>query len=167
MPIDETTIDPEDRIPRVTSANWKYENGAVGSLSHMLVLQGYRYSCELEVCESPFRCDRILLLFDQSPLTKTVSYTDADGYQLKLIDPYGNPELRVRTPESDEEHLFTVRSFFLCTYHVSNVDPLTTFDSYSVLFCQFERDDPYASELSEFFLFFLLSSSSRLPDPFE
>ncbi|GAA5968866.1 hypothetical protein JCM3765_005820 [Sporobolomyces pararoseus] len=95
MPIDEETIAPEDRIPRVTSANWKYESGAVGSLSHMLVLQGYRYSCELEVY--------------------------ADGYQLKLIDPYGNPELRVRTPESDEEHLYT-----------------------------FERDDPYASELNAF-----------------
>jgi hypothetical protein len=51
MPIDEESIPPEERIPRVTSANWKYESGAVGSLSHMLVLQGYRYSCELEVCE--------------------------------------------------------------------------------------------------------------------
>ncbi|GAA6015827.1 hypothetical protein JCM11491_007200 [Sporobolomyces phaffii] len=95
MPIDEASIPPDDRIPRVTSANWKYESGAVGSLTHMLVLQGYRYSCELEVY--------------------------ADGYQLKLIDPYNNPELRVRTPASDEEHVYT-----------------------------FERDDPYASELNAF-----------------
>lgn len=83
VPIDEGSIPGHDRIPRVTSANWKYTSGAVGSLTHMLVLQGYRYSCELEVY--------------------------ADGYQLRLVDPYGNPELRVRTPASDEEHVFTVR----------------------------------------------------------
>jgi predicted dehydrogenase len=44
IPIDEEAIKPEDRIPRVTSATWKYENGAVGSLTHALVLQGTRYS---------------------------------------------------------------------------------------------------------------------------
>ncbi|GAA5939349.1 hypothetical protein JCM1841_002942, partial [Sporobolomyces salmonicolor] len=29
----------------------------------------------------------------------------ADGYQLKLIDPYNAPELRVRTPHGDEEQI--------------------------------------------------------------
>ena len=48
----------------------KYETGAVGSLTHALVLQGTKYSTELEVY--------------------------ADGYQLRLIDPYNNPTLRVR-----------------------------------------------------------------------
>ncbi|GAA6063897.1 hypothetical protein JCM10212_002429 [Sporobolomyces blumeae] len=95
MPIDESTISPDDRIPRVTSSTWKYKTGAVGTLTHMLVLQGYRYSCELEVY--------------------------CDGYQLRLMDPYGHPELRVRSPESDEERIFT-----------------------------FERDDPYESELKVF-----------------
>ncbi|GAA5873108.1 hypothetical protein JCM16303_006942 [Sporobolomyces ruberrimus] len=109
MPIDEGTISPEDRIPRVTSANWKYESGAIGSLTHMLVLQGYRYSCELEVY--------------------------ADGYQLRMMDPYGNPELRVRTPESEEEHVYT-----------------------------FERDDPYASELNAFVDAADVSRSSAVAD---
>ena len=47
--IDETKIAPENRIPRVTSATWKYENGAVGSFTHAVALQGHNYSCELEV----------------------------------------------------------------------------------------------------------------------
>lgn len=49
VPVDESKIADEDRIPRVTSATWKYENGAVGSLTHALTLQGYKYSCEIEV----------------------------------------------------------------------------------------------------------------------
>ncbi|GAA5976917.1 hypothetical protein JCM11641_002196 [Rhodosporidiobolus odoratus] len=95
VPIDEDKIQPDDRIPRVTSAHWKYETGAVGSLTHALVLQGYKYSVELEIY--------------------------ADGYQLRLIDPYNAPELRVRTPDGDEEQVYT-----------------------------FERDDPYAGELNAF-----------------
>ncbi|CEQ42026.1 SPOSA6832_03796, partial [Sporobolomyces salmonicolor] len=83
VPVDEKSVEPADRIPRVTSACWKYENGAVGTLVHTLALQGYKYSCELEVY--------------------------ADGYQLKLIDPYNAPELRVRTPHGDEEQIHKVR----------------------------------------------------------
>ncbi|GAA5911643.1 Gfo/Idh/MocA family oxidoreductase [Sporobolomyces salmoneus] len=95
MPVDENAIPEHDRIPRVTSATWKYETGAVGSFTHALTLQGTKYSCELEVY--------------------------ADGYQLKLIDPYNSPELRVRTPEGDDEQVYT-----------------------------FGNDDPYASELNAF-----------------
>jgi predicted dehydrogenase len=47
--IDESQIAPENRIPRVTSATWKYENGAVGTFTHVVALQGHDYSCELEV----------------------------------------------------------------------------------------------------------------------
>ncbi len=47
--IDETRIAPENRIPRVTSATWKYQNGAVGSFTHVVALQGRNYSCEIEI----------------------------------------------------------------------------------------------------------------------
>jgi hypothetical protein len=47
--IDESQIKPENRIPRVTSATWKYESGAVGTFTHVVALQGHDYSCELEV----------------------------------------------------------------------------------------------------------------------
>ncbi|KAF8758603.1 putative oxidoreductase C terminal [Rhizoctonia solani] len=49
IPIDENKIAPENRIPRVTTATWKYENGAVGTLTHAVALHGTNYSCELEV----------------------------------------------------------------------------------------------------------------------
>lgn len=67
IPIDESKIAPENRIPRVTTATWlanvinltclyadevthrKYENGAVGTLTHAVALHGTNYSCELEV----------------------------------------------------------------------------------------------------------------------
>ncbi|GBE81932.1 putative oxidoreductase C terminal-domain-containing protein [Sparassis latifolia] len=80
--VDETAIPPENRVPRVTAATWKYENGAVGSFIHLVALQGHDYSCELEVY--------------------------ADGYQLKLVNPYVQPILFIRKPGSDyeESHRF-------------------------------------------------------------
>ncbi|GJE89804.1 Gfo/Idh/MocA family oxidoreductase [Phanerochaete sordida] len=75
--VDESAVPPEDRISRATSAVWKYENGAIGSLTHLIALQGHDYSCELEVY--------------------------ADGYQLKLVNPYVEPVLYVRRPGSDAE----------------------------------------------------------------
>ncbi|KAL1743933.1 putative oxidoreductase C terminal-domain-containing protein [Schizophyllum fasciatum] len=77
IPVDESAIPPENRIPRVTSATWKYESGAVGSFTHLTALQGYNYSCELEVY--------------------------ADGYCLRLVDPYQQAILYVRKPGDDHE----------------------------------------------------------------
>ncbi|OXB39073.1 hypothetical protein LQV05_004138 [Cryptococcus neoformans] len=83
IPIDESKIDEDLRIPRLTSAIWKYENGAVGSFQHAVALQGSAYSCELEVW--------------------------ADGYHMRLVDPYNSPSLFVRRPGDDHEerHSYT------------------------------------------------------------
>ncbi|PVG00215.1 hypothetical protein CPB86DRAFT_773886 [Serendipita vermifera] len=78
--IDESQISPENRIPRVTTANWKYKNGAVGVLTHLTALQGTAYACELEVY--------------------------CDGYLLKLIDPYNTPILHIRRPGSDNDEVY-------------------------------------------------------------
>ncbi|CAA7271756.1 unnamed protein product [Cyclocybe aegerita] len=75
--INESTIAPENRIPRVTAATWKYESGAVGSFTHVVALQGKNYSCEFEVY--------------------------ADGYSLKLVNPYVQPVLYIRKPGDDNE----------------------------------------------------------------
>ncbi|EKM58691.1 uncharacterized protein PHACADRAFT_207478 [Phanerochaete carnosa HHB-10118-sp] len=91
----ESLIPPENRISRATSATWKYKNGAVGSLTHLVALQGLDYSCELEVY--------------------------ADGYQLKLLNPYVQPVLHIRRPGSDAEEVHN-----------------------------FAEDDPYFSEVSVF-----------------
>ncbi|WVQ70968.1 hypothetical protein IAR50_000493 [Cryptococcus sp. DSM 104548] len=72
---DESVIPDQLRIPRATSASWKYESGAVGTLLHATALHGKDYAIELEVY--------------------------ADGYQLILSDPYGTPALHVRKPGSD------------------------------------------------------------------
>ncbi|KAH8116971.1 putative oxidoreductase C terminal-domain-containing protein [Phellopilus nigrolimitatus] len=77
MSIDESKIAPENRIPRITSATWKYDSGAVGSFTHAVALQGTNYSCELEVF--------------------------ADGYSLKLVNPYVQPILYIRRPGDDYE----------------------------------------------------------------
>lgn len=77
MSIDESNIASENRIPRVTAATWKYDSGAVGSFTHVVALQGTDYSCELEVY--------------------------ADGYSMKLVNPYVSPVLYVRKPGDDNE----------------------------------------------------------------
>lgn len=65
VPVDESKIDEDDRIPRVTTANWKYQTGAVGSLTHALVLQGYKYSCVILIRSS--------FLFSFLPLFPTLA----------------------------------------------------------------------------------------------
>ncbi|ADV21110.1 NAD binding dehydrogenase [Cryptococcus gattii Ru294] len=72
---DESVIPDDLRIPRATSASWKYESGAVGTMLHATALHGKDYAIELEVY--------------------------ADGYQLILSDPFGTPALHVRKPGSD------------------------------------------------------------------
>ncbi|EIW69432.1 hypothetical protein TREMEDRAFT_43977 [Tremella mesenterica DSM 1558] len=83
IPIDESKIPEEQRIPRLTSAVWKYDNGAVGAFTHAVALQGQAYACELEVW--------------------------ADGFHMRLVDPYQAPTLYVRRPGDDHEerHAFT------------------------------------------------------------
>ncbi|WVQ85028.1 hypothetical protein IAT38_007192 [Cryptococcus sp. DSM 104549] len=73
---DEASIVPSHlRIPRATSASWKYESGAVGTMLHATALHGKDYAIELEVY--------------------------ADGFQLILSDPFGTPALHIRQPGSD------------------------------------------------------------------
>lgn len=79
IPIDESKIAEDQRIPRITCANWKYESGAVGSLTHAVSLQGFNYSTELDVL--------------------------ADGYSLRLVDPYNAPALYFRRPGDDHEEV--------------------------------------------------------------
>ncbi|KAI0341581.1 hypothetical protein BDW22DRAFT_249477 [Trametopsis cervina] len=111
MSVDESLIKPENRIPRVTAATWKYASGAVGSLTHLVALQGHDYSCELEVY--------------------------ADGYQLKLVNPYVQPILYVRRPGSDLEE----------THRFPDDDPF--FSEVSVLIDNIEdiEEDPETSTI--------------------
>merc|ERR1711879_809544 len=56
-------------VPRLTTAHWRYESGAVGSLTHGVMLHGDTYECEMEVW--------------------------GDGIRIRLEDPYGKARLLV------------------------------------------------------------------------
>lgn len=84
IPVPEDKIPAVQRIPRVTCATWKYESGAVGSLTHAVALHGFNYSTELDVY--------------------------ADGYSLRLVDPYNAPVLYFRRPGDDHEEVVRYQS---------------------------------------------------------
>jgi predicted dehydrogenase len=63
------------RAPRATTAVWCFESGALGSLTHAVLLHEKRYDAALEVW--------------------------ADGLLMQLLDPYGDPVVRVRHPHSE------------------------------------------------------------------
>ncbi|KAF9069944.1 putative oxidoreductase C terminal-domain-containing protein [Rhodocollybia butyracea] len=109
MKVDESKIPPENRIPRVTSATWKYDSGAVGTFTHVVALQGTNYSCELEVY--------------------------ADGYCLRLVDPYVQPVLYVRKPGDDHEQ----------TYRFNNDDPFFSEVSNLIDVIEDIEEDPEAA----------------------
>lgn len=76
IPVNENLIPPHERISRFTTALWKYESGAVGSINFGINLQGTKFECQLEV--------------------------HGDGHLFIIQDPYENPKLLVRTPSSDQ-----------------------------------------------------------------
>jgi len=70
------SVPAEFRAPRATSAVWRFENGAVGSLTHGALLHKQKYESELEVW--------------------------ADGLRMVLSDPYGHCRLFVRRPHRED-----------------------------------------------------------------
>ena len=77
---EDETIPAEQRVPRVSSATWKYTSGAVGSLMHVIALHGRDFFTEIDVF--------------------------ADGYSLRLVDAYNAPTLYVRRPGDDHEEVY-------------------------------------------------------------
>jgi len=78
-PID-ADIPVERRVPRATAAVWKYDSGAVGSLTHAALLHGEKYDSELEVW--------------------------GDGLRMVLADPYGDCRLHIRRPGGEAIETF-------------------------------------------------------------
>jgi predicted dehydrogenase len=75
----EESLPQERRIVRSTAATWRFENGALGTLTHGVLLHGKAYETELEVW--------------------------GDGYRVALLEPYTKCRLSVRFPESEEVKL--------------------------------------------------------------
>ena len=78
--VQEQNLPLQDRIPRLTSAQWKFTNGTVGSLTHGISLHSQRYEAKIDIW--------------------------ADGLRLSLEEPY-YPEckLRVRRGYTNEEEI--------------------------------------------------------------
>ncbi|WVF71483.1 hypothetical protein IAT40_006289 [Kwoniella sp. CBS 6097] len=75
---EEKEIELKNRISKITSASWRYGNGGVGSLVHGVCLHEGDYDVELVII--------------------------ADGWKIKLVDPYGTaPTLYVRQPGTKNE----------------------------------------------------------------
>ncbi|GAA5939036.1 hypothetical protein JCM3775_002655 [Rhodotorula graminis] len=81
---EEATVQPECRIPRYTSAVWKYKAGAVGSLTHVVGLHGNTYDTEFEVI--------------------------CDGTTFRLVDMY-TPTPRLFIRQSDQGAEVEVHAF--------------------------------------------------------
>lgn len=116
------------RIPRLTSAIWKYENGAVGSFQHAVALQGTAYSCELEVWADG-ECEPINMFYQADSHA---------GYHMRLVDPYNSPSLLVRRPGGE----YAGERWYNAIL-TSAVDDHEERHSYT-------DDDPFFSEVSSF-----------------
>jgi predicted dehydrogenase len=88
------SIPVEHRIPRVTTACWRFESGALCQLTHGVMLHGKSYEAEIEVW--------------------------ADGLRMRLEDPYSLCRLTVRRAKSDDSDGEKVEEF---NFGDSNDDP--------------------------------------------
>jgi hypothetical protein len=89
---DEDKIDAANRIPRITAAVWQYESGAVGTLMHSVALHG-KLCTRLVV-----RMGWFVIGGNPDATYDTEIEIIADGYRLKLVDPYNAPVLYIRRP---------------------------------------------------------------------
>jgi len=106
--VQEEAIAPERRAPRVTSAFWKFESGAIGSLMHGVVLHENKYENELEVW--------------------------GDGYRLVLVDPYDECRLTVRFPRSEKVQEFTFdKDDYYLTEDLVFIESIITKNTTSIL----------------------------------
>ncbi|KAG6903228.1 hypothetical protein C0995_002771 [Termitomyces sp. Mi166 len=78
--IDESKIAPENRIPRVTTATWKYDSGAVGSFTHVVALHDTNYSCELEVLVNPYVQPVLYVRRPGDELEQAIRFPDDDPF---------------------------------------------------------------------------------------
>jgi hypothetical protein len=92
--VEDELVPAEMRVPRITNATWRTENGGTASFIHGVVLHGKStnsksVSKETHQIEGDYDCELVVL---------------ADGWKLRLVDPYGTaPRLYVRRPGAIEE----------------------------------------------------------------
>lgn len=87
--VHEDEIPSRDRIPRVTVAHWRYENGAVGHLTHGVTLHHKRYEAEFEAWADGLRITVTDCYTDNCRLVYRRGDTDDETVEtFKTSDPY-------------------------------------------------------------------------------
>ena len=76
-----SNVPPEFAYPRVTAAVWRFDGGALGSLTHGTLLHGEKYETELEIW--------------------------GDGLRIVLLDPYDRCRVLIRRPGSEQTEEIT------------------------------------------------------------
>jgi hypothetical protein len=77
---DESVIEPDKRVPRVTTAFWKHKKGTLGTLCHGITMHDHDYDTELEVL--------------------------ADGWIIKLRGAYtSKPVLSIAGPHMNKDQM--------------------------------------------------------------
>jgi len=77
LPGGEHNVPESERIPRCTSSSFKFESGAIGTLTHALLLHDQRYFTEIDIW--------------------------ADGIRVMIQDPYYDTKLVVRREHCNDE----------------------------------------------------------------
>ena len=99
---EEDDIPPENRLPRLTSATWKYRGGAVGTLTHVIALHGTFKSCDTLYTW----CSVLTNYLGLGTTYDTELEVYTDGYHFKLVDPYSTPRLYIRRPGAGESGMW-------------------------------------------------------------
>ena len=91
----ETGKEPQDKIPRVTMATWKFSSGAVGNLTHIIALHGKKTARTFEV----FLDGLYMILLEVQTtncrlLVRRGDTDDYESYDFGGDDPY---DLEIRT----------------------------------------------------------------------
>lgn len=103
----EDNLSPAQKPPRVTSAQWRFTNGGVGSLMHAMVLHGRNYETHFDVLMDGLRMTlsepyhdtcKLIIRRSGSEVDEVIPFPDSDMYRDELTQFLG----AVRSKKQEE-----------------------------------------------------------------
>ena len=85
----EDGLSSSQRVPRVTATQWRFTEGAVGSLMHTVALHGKRYESQLEVLMDGLR---MTLYEPYHPECKLLVRDSRTGSDYEVVHEYGTDD---------------------------------------------------------------------------
>ena len=87
--LDESNVPSDSRVPRLTHAQWKFTNGAVGSLTHAVSIHGSKYIADIEIWVDGLRLKLENLYTPDCKLTVRRGYSNTEEeFLFPNADPY-------------------------------------------------------------------------------